>query len=84
MKIIRGFHSSSYVFTVFYQNFLESTTRLERYIEGLKTRPKAKVEKYFIILLNSESKDYIFTMTSSTAGHVTLKRSVTKQNHAIL
>jgi hypothetical protein len=53
-KIIREFHSCSYVFIAFYQDFLESTTTLEKQIEDLKTRPKAKVEKSFSILLDSE------------------------------
>ncbi|MGM0243860.1 hypothetical protein IGJ35_002583 [Enterococcus sp. AZ107] len=41
-KIMKEFHSSSYIFNAFYQDFLTSTATLEEQIEDLKTRPKAK------------------------------------------
>lgn len=59
-KIMKEFHSSSYIFNAFYQDFLTSTATLERQIEDLKNRPKATVEKSFAILLDSEGRELYF------------------------
>lgn len=59
-KIMKEFHSSSYIFNAFYQDFLTSTATLEEQIEVLKTRPKAKIEKSFAILLDSEGRELYF------------------------
>lgn len=78
-KIIREFHASSYIFNAFYQDFLNSTTTLEKQIEELKNRPKVKIPKPIAILLDSEGKELYFTTTNPVSkpngGHVTLKRS---------
>lgn len=59
-KIIKEFHANSYIFNAFYQDFLDSTTTLEKQIENLKNRPKVKVEKSFAILLDSEGHELYF------------------------
>ncbi|ETC91996.1 hypothetical protein T481_09195 [Enterococcus faecalis PF3] len=59
-KIMKEFHSSSYIFNAFYQDFLTSTATLERQIEDLKNRSKATVEKSFAILLDSEGRELYF------------------------
>jgi N-acetylneuraminic acid mutarotase len=42
-KIIKEFHANSYIFNVFYEDFLIRTDTLERQIEELKTRPKVRI-----------------------------------------
>ncbi|MDT2052333.1 hypothetical protein P7G42_08840 [Enterococcus faecalis] len=78
-KIMKEFHSSSYIFNAFYQDFLANTTTLEQQIEELKNRPKVRIEKSFAILLDSEGRELYFTTPNSFAatnrGHVTLNRS---------
>jgi hypothetical protein len=59
-KIIKEFHSSSYVFNAFYQDFLTSTATLEKQIEELKTRPKVRIEKTFAVLLDSDGRELYF------------------------
>lgn len=59
-KIMKEFHASSYIFNAFYEDFLASSTSLEKQIEELKSRPKAKVEKSFAILPDSEGRELYF------------------------
>jgi hypothetical protein len=44
----------------FYQNFLESSAILEKQTEGLKTKPKEKVEKSFAMLLEADGRELHF------------------------
>ncbi|EED2262794.1 hypothetical protein LHM76_001434 [Listeria monocytogenes] len=57
---MKEFHASSYIFNAFYEDFLASSTSLEKQIEELKSRPKAKVEKSFAILPDSEGRELYF------------------------
>jgi|GEM_PF-553201 len=59
-KIMKEFHSSSYIFNAFYQDFLTGTATLEEQIEDLKTRPKVKIEKSFAILIDSGVRELYF------------------------
>lgn len=59
-KIIKEFHSSSYVFSAFYQDFLTTTATLEKQIEELKTRPKVRIEKTFAVFLDSDGRELYF------------------------
>jgi hypothetical protein len=59
-KIMKEFHANSYIFNTFYQDFLASTTILEKQIEELKSRPKAKVEKSSAISPELEEREMHF------------------------
>lgn len=60
-KIMKEFHANSYIFNAFYQDFLISTDTLEKQIKELKTRPKARIDKTFTLLLDSEEHKLYFS-----------------------
>lgn len=60
-KIMKEFHANSYIFNAFYEDLLASSTSLEKQIEELKSRPKARSKNHLLFCQIQRGENCIFT-----------------------